>query len=610
MVIGTNAELGAQVLHALLEMNKQDLAARNAHLHSWTIPGNYSEINNLFLETHLGPYKKPQMTLELLVSSFWKEAVIISFAFVMTIFWFSLRASKAEQKSLHEEFERKIAEQKNLAKSDFLASMSHELRTPMHAILSFTALALKKIDNREKTEKFLHNIRTSAMRLTELLNDLLDLSKLESGKMQAEFVEKNIVDVIHHAINDISSLAKDKNVTINFRRDDALQCTVDKKLIIQVIVNLLSNAIKFSKNGSDIDLIVSTTSKFLDKKLQNMLQIEVVDQGFGIPEKELESIFDKFIQSSKNKSQKGGTGLGLPISREIIELHHGKIWAESPPKGKLQGTAFIILLPTYQGIPNQVSFSSIEDAVVAHQEWTKFIDEMFASKRVPIDIPNTIITDDQVCSLGQWLKDNPFDDELVKQLKTVHKDFHIVAGECVAYFGMGDIETARSKREYLKAKSNKITELLRSMNVIQWSDDYSVGVPELDSQHKKIIELINQVTMDKNDVSNPVKSSELMGELMNYVVEHLDYEEKLLQQKKYPGFDAHKKMHHEYLEKFNQLNHLKNENDPKFAVKLKGFLHDWWEHHILEEDMKYKTFFAQDIHYARAKNANVVTLKS
>lgn len=238
---------------------------------------------------------------------------------------------------------KEIAEKANHDKSLFLANMSHELRTPMHAILSFASLAMKKTDS-EKITHYLDNIRTSGLRLTSLLNNLLDLSKLEAGKMETSFTKEDLVILVQDAIDQVSSLVSDKNITVNFNADKSLDCMLDHTLITQVVINVLSNAIKFSPHNSMINLDI----KLLHRDQAEFARLTVTDQGVGIPPDEIEVIFDRFVQSSTTRSNAGGTGLGLPITKEIMDLHHGKIWAVSPPENSARGTTIIIELPVLQ----------------------------------------------------------------------------------------------------------------------------------------------------------------------------------------------------------------------------------------------------------------------
>jgi len=249
------------------------------------------------------------------------------------------------------------AEKANAEKSRFLANMSHELRTPMHAIESFTNLALKIVSD-DKSKRYLNNISTSAERLTRLLNDLLDLAKLESGKMNLDFTKQSLTKVVQTHIEEIESLCTDKELSIVFDNSKSFEGTFDQHLIGQVITNLLSNAIKFSPIGSIIKISLNSQTTMLQGHNQSILELSVIDQGIGIPKDELDIVFDKFIQSSKTMTDSGGTGLGLPICKEIIMAHKGAIWAASSNDNESRladdsnffGTAFYVRIPVTQVI--------------------------------------------------------------------------------------------------------------------------------------------------------------------------------------------------------------------------------------------------------------------
>ncbi len=234
--------------------------------------------------------------------------------------------------------EAKLAEAANRAKSEFLANMSHEIRTPMHGILSFANFGIRKIESVPK-EKLLHyfqQIYDSGTRLMSLLNDLLDISKIEAGKMRYQMEKNDLMHIIRVTVSEFETALKDKELSLKMiPPEKPIVALCDSARIGQVIRNLLSNAIKFTPEGKKICIYAENTN--------DMAVVRVEDQGIGIPPEESESVFDKFVQSSKTRTGAGGTGLGLAISKEIVNAHGGKIRVIPNPEGC--GSIFMFTLP-------------------------------------------------------------------------------------------------------------------------------------------------------------------------------------------------------------------------------------------------------------------------
>ena len=256
---------------------------------------------------------------------------------------------------------KNVADRANQSKSEFLANMSHELRTPMHAILSFSSMGIGKADNadREKLAHYFLRIEQSGKRLLTLLNNLLDLSKLETGHMEMNRKDDDIVNVINAVVAEMDCWIREHGVSLQVipPATNTSAC-IDVDKMFQVVSNLLSNAVKFTPEGKAITISVDKGSlqKSASEEPVETIKVTVADQGMGIPEDELETVFDKFVQSSKTKTGAGGTGLGLAISREIVEQHGGVIYAEMNVDG---GASFIFHLPAKEvGRPQAVAGSS------------------------------------------------------------------------------------------------------------------------------------------------------------------------------------------------------------------------------------------------------------
>lgn len=224
------------------------------------------------------------------------------------------------------------------AKSEFLANISHELRTPMHAILGYAEISMD--DHESDHLENIKYIHENAKRLLTILNDLLDLSKLEASKMEFSFSNHDIVFLHQEVIKQCAPLFTKKNITINSKVNTNIsKLYIDRERISQVFWNIMSNSIKFSPENSKINIEVSKI------KLQNKsdaIEICFIDEGPGIPENELACIFDPFVQSSKTKSGAGGTGLGLSICKKIMLAHNGTISAHNNPK---VGAKIILVFP-------------------------------------------------------------------------------------------------------------------------------------------------------------------------------------------------------------------------------------------------------------------------
>lgn len=242
---------------------------------------------------------------------------------------------------------KEAAERANAAKSEFLANMSHELRTPMHAILSFARLGQERAQT-ETTERlagYFERVVTSGERLMGLLDALLDISKLEAGRMTARFEAVDLRRLLEEVMLEHEALLAARHLRFVRHGGEVPLVRADAALLGRVLRNLLSNAIKFSPAQGAIDLYLAchAASAEADDVAGATLELVVADRGVGIPEGEQQMIFDKFVQSSATRSGAGGTGLGLAICKEIVALHGGEIFARSRVGG---GAEFVLRVPT------------------------------------------------------------------------------------------------------------------------------------------------------------------------------------------------------------------------------------------------------------------------
>jgi signal transduction histidine kinase len=240
---------------------------------------------------------------------------------------------------------RSLAERANRARSQFLANMTHELRTPMHAVLSYAQLGRDASTPSEQRDYF-ERIAERGHALLHLLSNLLDLARLEAGSMSLELAPHDLDTLLRDQLRVMDPVFQSKRVAIEYRRApdcDHASVIVDPVRIGQVFHNILANAVRYSPSAGRIKIALGRAAPDpcrTDRGAQ--LEIAISDEGVGIPEGELELIFDKFVESSKTRTNAGGTGLGLTLCRQIVELHDGTIVAANNPG---PGTTVRVVLP-------------------------------------------------------------------------------------------------------------------------------------------------------------------------------------------------------------------------------------------------------------------------
>lgn len=223
---------------------------------------------------------------------------------------------------------KEAAEAGTRAKSLFLANISHELRTPMHGILSYAKFGIRECEAPERAEllDYFRNISDCGGGLLDLVNDLLDLAKLEAGKMALECEGVELVDLVDQVVAELEPVLQEEGVELDSDASGEIPAVrADRKRLLQVMRNLVANAARHSPAGSRVRISACVEG--------GLVRVSVEDRGPGIPPGELESIFEQFVQSSQNRASGSGTGLGLSICREIIQAHGGRIWAENRDGG-------------------------------------------------------------------------------------------------------------------------------------------------------------------------------------------------------------------------------------------------------------------------------------
>ncbi|MBI4638021.1 MAG: HAMP domain-containing protein [Candidatus Rokubacteria bacterium] len=241
------------------------------------------------------------------------------------------------------------AEEASQAKSRFLATMSHELRTPLNAIIGFSQVLIKGIYGglNEKQVDFVTKILTSGRHLLHLINEILDLSKIEAGRMQLERSRFDATEALRDVVTVVETLARQKSILLNTEIEpDLPPLTADAPKFKQIMLNLLSNAIKFTHEGGRVHVSAGVESRAEgDGGPRQLLRVSVTDTGIGIKPEDQERIFGSFEQvDSSYAREQQGTGLGLALTRKLVELHGGRIWVESEGVA-LKGATFTFAIP-------------------------------------------------------------------------------------------------------------------------------------------------------------------------------------------------------------------------------------------------------------------------
>jgi signal transduction histidine kinase len=252
---------------------------------------------------------------------------------------FSEKLEKEVEKRT-EELRKAYEELKKLdiAKSEFISIASHQLRTPLSAIKGYLSMILEGSYGKlpERVKKPMENVFVSNERLIKLVNDILSVSKIEAGEMEMNWKREDLREIIKEVISELSIKAKEKNLYLNFEEPKEFpKILLDREKIRQVILNLVDNAIRYTqKGGVTVKLQIAN----------GRLQIVVSDTGEGLTKEEKEKLFEMFSRGTAGtKFWTEGAGLGLYIARKFVEMHNGKIWAESEGRGK--GSTFYVELP-------------------------------------------------------------------------------------------------------------------------------------------------------------------------------------------------------------------------------------------------------------------------
>jgi signal transduction histidine kinase/DNA-binding response OmpR family regulator len=270
--------------------------------------------------------------------------VLVVILAIRAYFIFSINRAKLKSQLFVEQSEAKRAKELDTLKTQLYTNITHEFRTPLTVILG---MARQIADNPEENLKSgTGMIIRNGESLLNLVNEMLDLSKLEGGKMSLQLVNGDVINFLRYIVESFHSLAESQKKQLHFLSElDSLHTSYDPEKMRQIISNLLSNALKFTPQNGNIYISVNESGVANDNGRSSLI-IKVKDTGIGIPENQMQHIFDRFYQLDNSHTRKtGGTGIGLALTRELVKLMEGEIFVKSPPTGANKGSEFTIVLP-------------------------------------------------------------------------------------------------------------------------------------------------------------------------------------------------------------------------------------------------------------------------
>ena len=502
-------------------------------------------------------------------------------------------------------------------KDEFLASMSHELRTPLTSIIGNAEYLNEKLSLPDLKE-IVHDIETAGLAQLALVNDILDMSKIESGKFTIEELPFDLDKLLHDIQGMLAIRAQDAGLELMVEQNNRETHLLvgDKYRIGQILINLLGNAIKFTEQGE-----ICLTSSVQD----GWLQFEVKDTGIGMTRDEQSRLFQKFEQADGSISRRfGGSGLGLYISLNLAQMMGGRITATSI---KNAGSTFILAIPYRKsGIAIQETERQGHTESLFNQQFSGnvlVVEDTLAlqllERRMLEGMGVTVTIANNGQEAVELVASSPFDLILMDMQMPVmdgieatqvmradgvstpicavtanvmvkHRERFEQAG-CDGFIAKPIDKSALKGvlSKYLGQDQDETHDLDQAIAKIRWSEEYSVGHPQMDQEHQEIVEGINVLVgycLRESDAPQKEQVLVTLLDLQDLVIDHLAAEESLLEVSNYPERVKHFESHHDHWD------HLSRAYNGKFGFHrieaITRVLLRWWERHILVEDMAYK----------------------
>ncbi len=431
---------------------------------------------------------------------------------------------------------KEIAEEANKTKSMFLASVSHEIRTPLNSILGFTEMLLKEESDPKKLE-YLKTIYQSGEHLLNVINDILDLSKIEAGKMELSYEYYNPVEMVKDIVKMYTPIAMKKGINLTYKVDEDVpeKAIGDPFRIKQILINLVSNALKFTNEGYVIVHLKSEDG--------NLIYI-VEDTGIGIPQEKLEKIFEPFVQADVTVSRKyGGTGLGLTISKKLANMMNGDLWIESE-FGK--GTKVYLKLPVKvveetKIIQTKGKSTEIETAVVCVNN-TKLSD-MVEKELLSLNFKVRYV--ENLEELNGYLKDHDPRLIVVEVNKTSDVKAELRKRKTIAFIPADEINISLKNVKFLPltASSEEFKNAVSELLNISLKESLNIALVEDNEVNRKVITAMIRNFLKINEILEFVNGKEVV-DAMEDTKERDKYDLVLMdaQMPLMDGFEATKKL--------------------------------------------------------------------